>query len=91
MIRDTAADPQRAAAAVDELAALGAVRGLLDAVITQNIDGLHQEAGSRRVVRVVCLPRRTPSIPTMPISRATWSRPTSWPALRIAVANLSAP
>lgn len=26
--------------------------GLLDAVITQNVDGLHQEAGSRRVVEV---------------------------------------
>jgi len=33
----------------------------------------------------------TSSISTMAISRATWSRPMSWPARRIAVHNLSAP
>ena len=53
--------------------------------------GVTDPVGSRRVVTVRCESRRTPSIPRIFISRATWSRPTSWPALRMAMANLSAP
>lgn len=52
------ARPNRAHRALTQLEALGA----LDIVVTQNIDGLHQEAGSRAVVefhgssrRLVCL------------------------------------
>ena len=46
--RFTAARPNAAHRALAHLEAVGAVRG----VITQNVDGLHQEAGSGRVVEL---------------------------------------
>lgn len=46
--RFSAARPNRAHRALARLEERGAVRG----VITQNVDGLHQEAGSRRVVEL---------------------------------------
>lgn len=56
--RFAAAEPNRAHAAIRDLED----RGLVEHVITQNVDGLHQRAGSRAVVelhgsnhRVVCL------------------------------------
>lgn len=56
--RFAAAEPNRAHAAIRDLEDLG----LVEHVITQNVDGLHQRAGSRAVVelhgsnhRVVCL------------------------------------
>ena len=52
--------------------------------------GCRGSAGSGRVVRTR-LVRRTPSIPAARISRATWSRPTSWPARRAAFQIFRAP
>ncbi|MGM0397514.1 MAG: NAD-dependent protein deacylase [Halobacteriota archaeon] len=59
-------------------------KGVLDAVITQNVDGLHQMAGSRRVVelhgngdRVVCeeCGRRTPADTAIERARETDAAP----------------
>ncbi len=68
------------------LAALEAA-GALHAVVTQNIDGLHQAAGSRRVVefhgslrRLVCLgcgrtcPSDEPSVKSVPVPRCACGR-----------------
>lgn len=59
-------------------------KGILDAVITQNVDGLHQTAGSHRVIelhgngdRVVCegCGRRTPADTAIERARETNSAP----------------
>jgi|GEM_PF-6618156 len=46
--------------------------------------GCRGAASSRRVVIVRCFPRKTPLIRAIFISRATWSRPMSWPPRRAA-------
>jgi hypothetical protein len=46
---------------------------------------------SRRVVIVRCCPPITPAMPTMPIRRATWSRPRFQPARRIRCHSLRTP
>lgn len=58
----------------------------------EEVLSLEREAPSLGVVvRVRCRPRTAPLIPTMRISRATWSRPTPIPDLRAAACNFQAP
>ncbi|MBN6051605.1 NAD-dependent protein deacetylase [Nonomuraea sp. RK-328] len=66
-------------------------RGLVDAVITQNVDGLHQAAGARRVVelhggldRVVCLSCRQRT-PRMELDRRLRRANPGWDAAATAV------
>ncbi|MFI6789586.1 NAD-dependent protein deacetylase [Nonomuraea sp. NPDC050383] len=66
-------------------------RGLVDAVITQNVDGLHQAAGARRVVelhggldRVVCLSCRQRT-PRMELDRRLRRANPGWAAAATAI------
>ncbi|NUW31936.1 NAD-dependent protein deacetylase [Nonomuraea sp. SMC257] len=66
-------------------------RGLVDAVITQNVDGLHQAAGARRVVelhggldRVVCLSCRQRT-PRMELDRRLRRANPGWEAAAAAI------
>ncbi|NUW41918.1 NAD-dependent protein deacetylase [Nonomuraea rhodomycinica] len=66
-------------------------RGLIDAVITQNVDGLHQAAGARRVVelhggldRVVCLSCRQRT-PRMELDRRLRRANPGWDAAATAI------
>ncbi len=53
--------------------------------------GARLASGSAIVVKIFLRRRLTPSMPIWRISRATWSRPISWPARRAARHSLSAP